>query len=118
MAKARVKRPQAPRSAPAVKPDAFQLWCKAHGLPVPAREVAFATPDRKYRADYYFPAHGVIVEVNGGIWRTGAHSSGRGLLRDYSKMNLAQVLGYRYLTYTPAQLAGPQCLADLTALLL
>jgi hypothetical protein len=46
----------------------------------------------------------VIVEQNGGIWRKGGHSSGRGLLRDYEKSNEAQLLGYVYLTFTPAQI--------------
>ena len=75
-------------------------------------EVVFAPP-RKFRADYCWPAEKVIVEQNGGIWRKGGHSSGRGLLRDYAKSNLAQIEGWLYLTYTPQQLVDGTALADL-----
>ncbi len=87
--------------------DAFVLLCVAHGLGAPETEVVFAPP-RKYRADYLFRAARVIVEKNGAIWRGGAggHSSGRGILRDYEKSNLAQLLGYRLFSFTPQQLVS------------
>jgi len=47
---------------------------------------------------------GVIVEKDGGTWTKGGHSSGRGILRDMEKANLANELGYCYLRFTPAQL--------------
>ena len=96
--------------------DPFILLCRAHGLPEPETEVVFAPP-RKFRADYLFRAARVIVERNGGIWRKGGHSSGVGLLRDYAKLNLAQVEGWRYLIYTPKQLTSGQAIEDLKALL-
>lgn len=85
--------------------DTFPLFCVAHGLPKPETEVEFAPP-RKYRADYCWPLHKVIVERNGAIWKLGGHSSGTGLLRDYEKLNLAQVEGWRYLVFTPDQLCS------------
>lgn len=94
--------------------DTFGLLCRAHGLPEPVREYVFAPP-RKFRADWAWPLEKVIVEQNGGIWRKGGHSSGRGLLRDYEKLNLAQVLGWRYLVYTPAQLSSGEAIEDLQA---
>jgi hypothetical protein len=35
--------------------------------------------------------------VQGGTWTKGAHSSGKGLRRDFQKQNLAVVLGWRVL---------------------
>ena len=83
--------------------DPFVLLCVSHGLPAPETEVVFAPP-RKFRADYCWPTAKVIVEKNGGIWEKSGHSSGRGLLRDYEKSNLAQLLGWRLFSFTPAQL--------------
>ena len=50
--------------------------------------------DRRFRFDYVHLRSKVAVEVNGGIWTGGGHSSGKGLLRDYEKLNLAQSQGY------------------------
>jgi very-short-patch-repair endonuclease len=68
------------------------LWfmLKVHKLPLPEREYE-CIPDRKFRWDMAWPEHKVAVEIQGGIWSKGAHSSGRGLLRDYEKLNLAQL---------------------------
>ncbi len=41
-----------------------------------------------------------LVEVNGGIWTKGGHSTGRGIQRDYRKANLAALNGWRQLTFT------------------
>ena len=83
--------------------DSFVLLCVAHGLPEPDVEVVFA-PGRRYRADYCWRAARVIVERNGGIWKKGGHSSGKGIMRDYEKSNLAQLLGWRLFSFTPQQL--------------
>lgn len=50
--------------------------------------------DRKFRFDYVHSKSKIAIEVNGGIWTFSGHSSGKGLLRDYEKLNLAQSLGY------------------------
>jgi hypothetical protein len=47
----------------------------------------------------------------------GAHSSGTGLLRDYEKANLAQVMGYTYLQATPQQVQSGAILPTLQAVL-
>jgi very-short-patch-repair endonuclease len=79
------------------------------GIPF-EREVEFI-PGRKYRADFYLPATKTIVEINGGTWvKKCGHSTGRGIQRDYQKSRAAQLLGYVYLQYTPAEVY------DLTAI--
>jgi len=112
--KARRRRPQ--RRSPSRAVDTFPLFCVAHGLPKPDTEVVFAPP-RKYRADYCWPAQKVIVERNGAIWITGGHSSGTGLLRDYAKLNLAQVEGWTYLVFTPDQLCSELAIETLKQVL-
>lgn len=67
---------------------------------------------RLYRLDYAIPVleDGTIIklgiEVNGGIWSKGnsGHSSGKGILRDYEKSNLAQSMGWKIITITPDQM--------------
>ena len=114
MARPRVRLAPGTRSTPKAGLDTFVLLCRVHGLPEPVCEYVFAPP-RKFRADYAWPHERVIVEQNGGIWRKGGHSPGRGLLRDYEKLNLAPVLGWRYLVYTPAQLSSGEAIEDLQA---
>lgn len=84
--------------------DPFLLLIRAHGLPLPQQEYPFLKPTRKFIADYCWPDAMLIIEKNGQIWKKGGHSSGRGLLRDYEKSNLAQMQGWTYLQFTPQQL--------------
>lgn len=88
--------------------DPLLLLLHAHDLPLPQTEFQFHAT-RKFKADYAWPDAMVILEVNGQIWKKGGHSSGKGLLRDYEKSNLAQLDGWTYLTFTPQQVAegGP-----------
>lgn len=79
---------------------AFQI--KAHKLRVPEREVALIT-GRKFRWDFVWrwPEYpGLAVEVQGGTWKKGAHSSGRGIERDCEKACLAALAGYRTMFFT------------------
>lgn len=103
------RKAQEPRSRAETALDPLVLLCRSEGLPEPQLEFAFA-PDRKFRADYYWWYAKVILEVNGQIWHKGGHSSGKGLLRDYEKSNLAQSLGYRYFQFTPDQVKRAECL--------
>ncbi len=68
-------------------------------------EFYFST-DRQYRLDYAIPELKIGIEVNGGIWAKGnsGHSSGKGIMRDYDKSNLAQSLGWKVLSVVPAQM--------------
>jgi hypothetical protein len=35
------------------------------------------------------------IEINGAIWTNGRHSWGSGLISEYEKINLIQLLGYQ-----------------------
>jgi len=68
------------------------------GLPTPEREYRFH-PTRRWRIDFAWPAHRLAVEVEGGIYRGGAHTSVTGLKRDIEKGNAITMAGYRLLRF-------------------
>ena len=117
---------------------AFQL--RAVGIPFD-REVRFAPP-RRWRADFqissthdpeylcpncctpwkcngpHIPEAGyggapVLIEVDGGTWVAGRHTTGSGFAVDCEKLNEATVLGYRVLRFTPAMVESGQALATI-----
>jgi very-short-patch-repair endonuclease len=70
-----------------------------NGLPEPVREHKFSA-DRKWRADFAWPEHMIIVEVEGGIWSGGSHGRGVRMNSDSEKYNWATTHGWRVLRYT------------------
>jgi hypothetical protein len=73
-------------------------WFAAHGLEAVA-EFRF-DEKRRWRSDFYF-APDILLEVEGGVWSGGRHTSPKGFLKDMEKYNRAAVLGYRILRTTP-----------------
>ena len=57
-----------------------------------------AVPGRRFRWD--FRVEDVLIEVQGGIWQKGGHSTGTGITRDCEKANLATINGWRVLLFT------------------
>ena len=99
---------------------AFQL--KAVGIPF-EREVAFAKP-RRWRADFTIrPSSGswfdqrLLIEIDGGTWSGGRHVTGAGHASDAAKRNAAVLLGYRPLTFSPAQVESGEALQTIEAAL-
>ena len=80
--------------------DQLATQIRAAGLPEPERE-ARVVPGRRYRADFAWPAHRLVVEVEGGIFRRGrkgpdpGHASPGGILRDIEKASAYATHGYR-----------------------
>jgi very-short-patch-repair endonuclease len=85
---------------------------KLVGLPTPEREYRFAPP-RRYRADFAYPERKILVEVQGGIYTRGAHSRGIGLERDYEKLNLAQLLGYKVFQFSRKMIESGEAISIL-----
>ena len=56
--------------------------------------------DRKWRFDIAMPAQKLAVEVDGGIWVGGRHTSGVGYEKDCQKLNAAVLQGWRVLRFT------------------
>jgi very-short-patch-repair endonuclease len=57
-------------------------------------------PNRKFRFDFVIPQTTLVVEVEGGTWRGGRHTSGAGFRKDCEKYNLALEHGWRVLRFT------------------
>jgi len=72
-----------------------RLWKTVEGHPL-RPEYRF-DPSRKFRSDYFHPSSRTLIELEGGLWQKGGHSTGRGIQRDIEKYNLATLLGYRVI---------------------
>ena len=70
------------------------LWDSLHPE-IPLETEYIGIPGRRFRFDFANPESKVAIEINGGVWnpRMG-HSTGRGLIKDYEKSNLAQCSGW------------------------
>ena len=64
--------------------------------------------NRRFRFDFYISTF--LIEVQGGIWRKGAHSSGIGITRDCEKFCLAAIDGYLVMPVTPEQIKSGKAL--------
>ena len=78
--------------------DLFAFQATAAGLPTFEREV-MAIPGRKFRFDFCWREARLLVEINGGTFTQGGHSTGLGIRRDYEKSNLAVLAGWRVLVF-------------------
>lgn len=100
------------KGKPAPKQDpascAFLALLKAHGLPEPELEYAFAAPLRRWRFDYAWPraVPPVALEQEGGLWLKGGgrHNRAGGMIKDLAKYNRAALLGWLLLRCTPKDL--------------
>ena len=92
------------------------------GLPEPEEEFPFALEEgRKFRFDFAWPARKLAVEVDGGkhmIRRS--RRDGRPVIvgdhnrpEDLARQNLAALLGWRILRYTPKMVASGEAIRDL-----
>jgi very-short-patch-repair endonuclease len=84
-------------------PAIFLAHCRAQGLPEPTPEHRFH-PERRWRFDYAWLDAKIALEVEGGIWTGGRHTSPKGFEADIEKYNAAACLGWRVLRTTPKNL--------------
>jgi len=91
---------------------AFQL--RVCDWPEPVREFHFI-PGRKFRADFAWPGLKLLLEVEGGTWNGGRHTSGKGFGTDCEKYNLASIQGWRVIRVTGEHIKSGQALAWLEA---
>lgn len=73
--------------------DIFAAQLDAIGLDGYVREYQ-AIPGRRFRFDFAWRKERLLVEINGGTYSKGAHSTGTGIARDYEKIRLGQVCGW------------------------
>jgi len=61
---------------------------------------------RKWQFDFAQVENQVAIEIEGGVWTGGRHTTGSGSTGDMQKYNAAQVGGWIVLRYTPRQFAA------------
>ena len=82
--------------------DLFAFQLDSAGLTGYVREYQ-AIPGRRFRFDFAWRKERLLVEINGGTYSKGAHSTGTGINRDYEKGNLAVLNGWRVLSFDTKQ---------------
>lgn len=87
----------------------FSCLAIAHGLPEPIPEFQFH-PKRKWKFDFLFGPR-VAVEIQGGLFTGGRHVRGAALVKEYEKINRAQLMGYTVLLVTPQQVKSGEVFA-------
>lgn len=70
---------------------------------------------RRWRFDYADTVNKIAIEIEGGIWSGGAHSRGKGIMRDIEKYNAAQALGWRVYRTTPGAFKNVKKIGELVA---
>ena len=70
-----------------------------------------AIPGRKFRFDFAFLREWLLVEINGGTYSKGAHSTGTGIARDYEKFRLGQACGWEVYPFDTKEVKNGAALA-------
>lgn len=83
--------------------DVFTVICKTDLKVECVKEFKFH-PVRKWRFDYAVPEYKIALEVEGGVWTGGRHTSPKGFLGDIEKYNTATLMGWRVFRTTPDDL--------------
>lgn len=83
--------------------DVFTTICRTDLKVECVKEYKFH-PTRRWRFDYAIPDHKIALEVEGGVWTGGRHTSPKGFLGDIEKYNTATLMGWRVFRTTPDEL--------------
>ena len=81
------------RSVSALEERFLRHWERRCSIPL-VREYR-GIPNRKFRFDFCHPSSRVAIEIQGGLWMGGRHSGGAGQIKDFEKLNLATLGGWR-----------------------
>lgn len=87
----------------AYRKKVFLSLLQSEKIPAPVMEYRFH-PNRKWEFDYAWPEYKVFLEVEGGVWTKGRHTSGSGFMGDMEKYNAAACLGWRLIRVVPTDL--------------
>ena len=80
--------------------ERFLLSLRVLNVPPPEEREYGAIASRKYRWDFAYPSARLLIEIQGAVFKKGAHSSGVGVTRDITKANIATLNGWRVLAFT------------------
>ena len=95
--------------------ETMALHLRANGIDF-VREYVFA-PGRKWRFDFALKEQMIAIEVDGGTWIGGRHSRGDGYAKDCEKLNIAAIMGWIVLRYTPEMVERGDAIRDIMGLL-
>lgn len=79
------------------------------GLPCPTREHRFH-PVRRWLFDFAWPVFRLALEIEGGLYHKGRHTTLSGFTKDCEKYNVATLMGWRVLRVTGAQVKSGEAL--------
>lgn len=96
-----VKRAKAQKKESIVR--IFNSLMGSMNIPNPQTEYVFHQT-RKWRFDYCWPEKKIALEVEGGVFVGGRHTSGPGFMADMEKYNQAVVYGWKIIRTTPNEL--------------
>lgn len=96
--------------------DFFTTLCRSDLHVECVKEFRFH-PTRRWRFDYAMPEHKIAVEVEGGVWTGGRHTSPKGFLGDMEKYNTATAMGWRILRTIPDELVSAKMLKMLRGMI-
>ncbi len=85
------------------------MQCRMAALPLPVHEYAF-WPGRRFRFDLAWPESRVAVEVDGGAFIGGRHTTGSGFRSDCVKLSEAAARGWRVLRVMPEHVESGEAL--------
>lgn len=88
----------------------FRAHCRSLGIPKPRAEVQFHST-RKWRFDYAWPQYRVALEIEGGVFTGGRHTSGAGFVKDAEKYNYAACMGWAIIRCMPRTLCTGDTMA-------
>lgn len=66
---------------------------------------------RLWRFDFAYPDRLIAIEVEGGVWSGGRHTTGKGFTDDCEKYNQAAALGWRVFRFTGAMVKDGRAFA-------
>ena len=86
------------------------LALQLDALSIPYKREVKVIPDRQYRWDFKLNGTSLLIEVQGGIWQKGGHSTGAGITRDCRKQSIAAVYGWHVLLVTTAMIESGEAI--------
>ena len=117
MAKAKAKaKPKAKKQSAGSKGEqALAAQLQAAGVSFEREQLLI--PGRRFRFDFVITGSDLVIEVEGGTWSGGRHTSGVGFRSDCFKYNKALELGYRVLRYTTDMVTKGEAIAQVMEIL-
>lgn len=85
--------------------EKFYLLWRALGGPPLEHEFRFSPP-RRWKADFCCHEARLLIEIEGGVYTHGRHTSIKGFLNDAEKYLEAELLGYTVMRLTDKQITA------------